>query len=236
MVAVNDIVPVNSRNGSSHSAPGAFTLIELLVVIAIIALLAALLLPALQGARTKARAVVCNSNFHQMSLAMHSYSSDYNGWTPMACPDPNQYWRAGNVWLSYLNRKVYVAGSTNPADLKPYRCPLVTDLINLSLSYFWGIGANQQYFFSRTVFEPRAPDQHMMMIDAQGPNTFYNYDPNADFRHGERSFTPPYGGAGTNPNGYANVAFTDGHVGSIRYNQVSSVPPGPQLNAFWFGL
>jgi prepilin-type N-terminal cleavage/methylation domain-containing protein/prepilin-type processing-associated H-X9-DG protein len=60
----------------------AFTLIEMLIVIGIIGLLAALLLPALSGARNVARKSSCMNNLHQIGVAIYTYANDYDGSIP----------------------------------------------------------------------------------------------------------------------------------------------------------
>ena len=67
----------------------AFTLVELLVVIGIIALLAALLLPAVSRAPARARRIVCENQLRQIGLAFQSFAHDHNGKFPMQVPASN---------------------------------------------------------------------------------------------------------------------------------------------------
>jgi prepilin-type N-terminal cleavage/methylation domain-containing protein/prepilin-type processing-associated H-X9-DG protein len=95
-----------------------FTLVELLVVIGVIATLAALLLPAINGARDKARRAACVSNLRQLSLASLAYTNEYEGFF-MPCA----YWRTSPAVYWWGTNEVginYEAGFVYPyLDVKP---------------------------------------------------------------------------------------------------------------------
>jgi prepilin-type N-terminal cleavage/methylation domain-containing protein/prepilin-type processing-associated H-X9-DG protein len=101
-----------------------FTLIELLVVIGIIALLLAILLPALQEARERGRRTVCLSNLHQIHLAMTMYADDNEGKLPTRLEKSgNKIWGnwLGSSWNPYgLGHLIDEGYATDP---RIFYCP-----------------------------------------------------------------------------------------------------------------
>jgi prepilin-type N-terminal cleavage/methylation domain-containing protein/prepilin-type processing-associated H-X9-DG protein len=101
----------------------AFTLIELLVVIAIIAILAAMLLPALARAKDKAKKTQCMANLRQLGISSHMYAGDHNGWLTGAETDGSDdlSW----YWPNYL---------PNSSGVQIYNCPATENFISARMA------------------------------------------------------------------------------------------------------
>ena len=190
-----------------------FTLIELLVVIAIIAILAAMLLPALNKARESAKGISCRNTVRQYSVAGITYSQDFRGYAPFD---------DGVPWMIRLWPYLGVTVPPNPyaLGLRPPKLAYCPSLDTSFFSVFYNTSYAQNGFFCKPkstlgiattqLHNAKNPSKNVFFMDWCGPNisVFANQ---RVILGSVLSNNPEAQYAVTRHSRQANVSYADGH-------------------------
>lgn len=184
------------KDRKAPSAKQGFTLIELLVVIAIIAILAAILLPALAAAKRKAMVVACLNNLHQIGVGAFAYASDNHDMYPIVTVGSvNNYSQDKVNFIQgiHYTRYIFQNDSGNDGDIMPKRIVASTSkqkgfqTQNLGYLYASRDIENAMVFFDPALRAISSPSSPMYYIS---PN--YYTDPHFPATHANGSIRSSY--------------------------------------------